>query len=276
MTVDSTVVPGLLLLALELLALAAVGYVVARVALGQTDDRMALAQGLVIGPALWGLIVNFLLHVLPGLVGAVAGWAVVLACGAALAWRTPSALRLRPRTVVGFLGATLGLFWVALASRQLLGIPDENIHVALASTIRGGQYPPVLSWTPELPLPYHHGVDLLVGLMTPPAGPGPRVHDRSAGRLRLDRIRPGYCNGSAAAWRQQCFCLDAAGSHHRRVDACLVRRSSGHIASPPANRGPRAGHSSLPERHLLAVGFVALDMARRGVAAEHTGSLRLS
>ena len=172
MTVDPTVLPGLLLLAGELLALATVGFIVARVALGQTDDRMALAQGMVIGLALWGLVVNFVLHVLPGLVGAVAGWAVVLACGAALAWRTPSALRLRPRTVVGFLGATLALFWVALASRQLLGIPDENIHVALASTIRGGQYPPVLSWTPELPLPYHHGVDLLVGLMTPPAGPG--------------------------------------------------------------------------------------------------------
>ena len=61
-TVDPTVIPGLLLLAAELLALAAVGYVVARVALRQTNDLLALAQGLVIGLALWGLIVNFLLH----------------------------------------------------------------------------------------------------------------------------------------------------------------------------------------------------------------------
>ena len=36
MTVDPTVIPGLLLLALELLALAAVGYVVARVGLRQS------------------------------------------------------------------------------------------------------------------------------------------------------------------------------------------------------------------------------------------------
>ena len=59
MALDPTVLPGLLLLTLELAALAAVGFVVARVALRQTDDRLALAQGLVIGPALWGLIVNF-------------------------------------------------------------------------------------------------------------------------------------------------------------------------------------------------------------------------
>lgn len=54
MTVDPTVVPGLLLFALELVALAAIGYVVARVALQQSDDLAALAQGLVIGPALGG------------------------------------------------------------------------------------------------------------------------------------------------------------------------------------------------------------------------------
>ena len=171
MTVDPAVVPGLLLLALELLALAAVGYVVARVALRQSDDLMALAQGLVIGLALWGLIVNFLLHLLPGLVGAVAGWAVVLACGAALAWRAPSALRLRPRTVVGFVTAALALFWVALASRQLLSIPDEDIHLAISATIRAGQFPPVLSWIPDMPLPYHYGADLLIGLLMPPVGP---------------------------------------------------------------------------------------------------------
>ena len=34
--------------------LAALGYLVARVALRQTDDRLALAQGLVIGPSIWG------------------------------------------------------------------------------------------------------------------------------------------------------------------------------------------------------------------------------
>lgn len=171
MTIDLTVIPGLLLLLLELLALAAVGYAVARVALRQTDDLMALAQGLIIGLALWGLIVNFVLHLFPGMAGAVAGWVVLLACGATLAWRAPEALRLPARTVVGFLATTVALLWVALASRQLLGIADENIHIALASTIRGGQYPPVLPWTPALPLPYHYGADLLIALLTPPSGP---------------------------------------------------------------------------------------------------------
>ena len=59
MIVDPAIVPGLLLLAAELAALAAVGYVVVRVALRQADARAALAQGLVVGPALWGLIVEF-------------------------------------------------------------------------------------------------------------------------------------------------------------------------------------------------------------------------
>lgn len=43
MTVDPGVVPGLLILVAELLALSMVGYVVARVALRQDDDRLALA-----------------------------------------------------------------------------------------------------------------------------------------------------------------------------------------------------------------------------------------
>ena len=93
MTADPLVVPGLLLLALEVAALAVVGFVVARVALGQGDEGMALAQGLVIGPALWGLIVSFVLHLLPGMAGAIAGWIIVVVLGAGLAWRAPQALR---------------------------------------------------------------------------------------------------------------------------------------------------------------------------------------
>ena len=51
MTVDPTVIPGFLILLLaELSALTAVGFVVVRVALRQSDDRMALAQGLVVVP----------------------------------------------------------------------------------------------------------------------------------------------------------------------------------------------------------------------------------
>lgn len=68
---DPTVVPGLLLLAAELLALAAVGYVVARVALRQANHRLALAGSLVIVPNHWGLIVTFIRHVRPALAQAV-------------------------------------------------------------------------------------------------------------------------------------------------------------------------------------------------------------
>ena len=171
MTIDPTVLPGLSLFALELLALAVIGYVVARIALGQDDDLMALAQGLVIGPALWGLIVNFVLHAVPGLAGALVGWAIVLLLGAGLAWRAPARLRIPPRTVMGFVGAALALVWIGLASRQLMGIPDDAIHTALPASIRAGAFPPELAWNPGVPLAYHYGADLLIGLLTPPIGP---------------------------------------------------------------------------------------------------------
>ena len=79
MTVDPAVIPGLLLLAAQLIVLAVVGFVVARVALRQDDDRVALAQGLVVGLALWGLIVNVVMHAVPGLAGAIVGWGITLA-----------------------------------------------------------------------------------------------------------------------------------------------------------------------------------------------------
>ena len=124
MTVNPEVLPGLLLLALELLTLAAVGYIVARVALRQTDDRLALAQGMVIGPALWGLTVNFLLRVLPWLPAAIAGWMVILALGSLSPFeRTRQTVSVPASTLAGFLAATLAVFWVALAARQMLGNP---------------------------------------------------------------------------------------------------------------------------------------------------------
>ena len=101
MTVDLTVVPGLLLAA-ELAALAAVGYVVVRVALRQTDDLMALAQGLVVGLALWGLIVNFVMYVVPGMAGTAAGWGIVLALVGDLVWPAPDPIRPPPRMVAVF------------------------------------------------------------------------------------------------------------------------------------------------------------------------------
>ena len=75
MTVDQTVLPGLAAPGSR-----AVGAGSRRFRagpsrfLGQTDDRMALAQGLAIGPAPCGTdLVNFLLHPLPGRAGALAG-----------------------------------------------------------------------------------------------------------------------------------------------------------------------------------------------------------
>ena len=171
MTVDPTVVPGLVLLSLELVALAAIGYVVARVALQQSDDLAALAQGLVIGLALWGLAVNFVMYLVPGRAGALIAWLAVLVLGVALAYRARSRLALSPRTLVGFAFAALIIFWGALAVRQTLLIPDYEAHLGLAASIQAGGFPPVLPWNPGQPAPYHYGVDLLIGLLTPPFGP---------------------------------------------------------------------------------------------------------
>ena len=171
MRVDPAVIPGLLLLVAELVALAAVGFVVVRVALRQTDDRMALAQGLVVGPALWGLIVNLVMYAVPGLAGVVVGWVVTLALGTGLAWRAPHLIRPGPRVVAGFAVAALALFWGALASRQLLTIPDVRTHLGLAASLRAGEFPPVLPWAPSISAPYHYGFDLLAGLLAPPVGP---------------------------------------------------------------------------------------------------------
>ncbi len=174
MLIDPSVIPGLLLLAGELIALAVAGFVVVRVVLGQTDDRLALAQGLVVGLALWGLIVNFVLYLWPGYGGALASWAVVAVFAAGLAWRGRERMRVNPRLAVGFGATFLVLFWIALASRQLLPIPDSTIHYGLIGVIRaGGPHPPGLSWNPGLAAPYHYGVDLLIGLLTPPFGPDP-------------------------------------------------------------------------------------------------------
>ena len=168
MTVDPVVVSGLLLVAAEFAALAAVGYVIVRAVLRQHDERMALAQGLVVGPALWGLIVNFGLYVAPGMAGAALGWGVILAIGAVVAWRARDRIRLRPRVVAGFIVALLALLWVATTTRHLLAIPDLPIHLGLAASIRAGGFPPELPWNPGMPLRYHHGPSLMVGLLTPP------------------------------------------------------------------------------------------------------------
>ena len=173
MTVDPDVLPGLVLLALELLALATAGFIIARVALRQRQAPLALAQGMVIGPALWGLIVNFVMFLVPGTAGAIAAWVVTMGVAGGLAFKEPSVLRLPTRTVAMFCGGALTLFWIALAGRQLLSLADTEIHLGLAASIRAGGFPPVLPWNPAQAAPYHYGVDMLVGLLAPPWGPDP-------------------------------------------------------------------------------------------------------
>ena len=122
--------------------------------------------------ALWGFILNIVLYAIPSLAGVLVAWGVTLAIGAGLAWRAPRPVRPRLRTTAGFVAAVLALFWVALASRQLLAIIDEYLHLGLAASIRtGGFHPPVFPWNPDLPTAYHYGANLLVGFLTPPVGP---------------------------------------------------------------------------------------------------------
>ena len=171
MTVDPTVIPGLLILVAEFSALAAVGYVISRAALQQENKSIAMAQGLVVGIAIWGLIVNFTLAIAPGLSGAAVGWVLFVAMGVGLAMRRPHVVRVRPRAAMAFAAVSLVLCWVALATRQLGSIPDPLIQLGLAASIRAGGFPPELPWGPGMQVSYHYGPSLLVGLLAPPAGP---------------------------------------------------------------------------------------------------------
>ena len=126
---------------------------------------------MVLGPTLFGLVTSFLLYLIPGMAGAAAGWTVTVATAVLLARRAPTALRASSRALFGVVVAALVLAWIALAGRQLLIIPDPSIHLGLAGAMRAGIHPPELPWNPGLSVPYHYGVDLLVALLMPPAGP---------------------------------------------------------------------------------------------------------
>ncbi len=172
MTFDPSVVPGLLLLALELLVLSALGYTVARLALRQSDDLVALAQGMLIGPALWGLIANFVLHLVPGRGGALVSWMALLALAIGLAWRSRRPFRPKLVNALGFAAVALVVFFAMLAARQLLSITDAETHLGLAAFTQEGGWPPILSFNPDQPLIYHYGADLIIGLLAPPIGVG--------------------------------------------------------------------------------------------------------
>ena len=190
MTVDPSVVTGLLFLLAEFVALAAVGYVIVRVALRETDNRVALAQGLVVGPAIWGVVVNFTMYAIPGLAGAVVGWIFVLALAAVLVWRTPKPVRPRLRMAAGFAIAALAVFLDCALPADKRGYLIYQFTWGCPASIRAGGFPPSLPWNPGTPAPYHYGVDML---------------SRVAGAA--DRTRPGLRDGADGL-----LCLDRASS----------------------------------------------------------------
>ena len=237
----------MLLLALELLALAAVGFVVARTALREGDDLAALAQGLVIGPALWGLAVSFMLRVAPGLAGAIVGWALILAIGVGLAWRSPGRLRVPRRRLAGFAGAALALFWVTLAARQLMKVPDPELHLGLAAYIRGrrlaadrfleSRLRPLLS-------PRRRRAGRAAGAAV---GTESCVHDRAARGLPVDQLRPRRDNRDPQprGLAQHAHAL-AVAAYRRRVDARRDRRKP-HPQYPAGSHSGRSTGSGVAQ-----------------------------
>ena len=159
-----------MLLGVELVALTTFGYIVNRVALQQTDERRALTHALIVGPSMWMLIVNLLLNIAPGRHGVLISWIAVLIISFVLVKRA-STLLPRTRTLAGFIGAFLILFWIMLAARQLMTIPDPGIHLGLSSYFQAGGWPPATPWNPDIRVHYHHGLDLLIGMLAPPMGP---------------------------------------------------------------------------------------------------------
>ena len=209
MTVDPSVIPGLLFLLAELVALAAIGYVIVRVALRETDDRVALAQGLVVGLAIWGVVVNLVMYALPGLPGAVAGWIFVLALAAVLTWRAREPIRPRLRIAAGFALAALAVFWIALASRQTwipsyTGSPgavrlDPRRRISTRAVLESGR---------ARPLPLRRRYVSRAAGAADRARPG--LHDGVDGRLCLDEPRPGGGHSPPAARLPHCAVLAIA------------------------------------------------------------------
>ena len=76
------------------------------------------------------------------------------------------------------------LVWVALANRQMWGIPDPPIHLGLPVSIRAGGFPPEFPWNPGVPAPYHYGADMLTGLRITASETGDvyyQVHEAAGG-----------------------------------------------------------------------------------------------
>ena len=203
MTIDGAVVPGLLFLLAELAALAGVGYVIVRAALRETDDRVALAQGLVVGPAIWGVVVNLVMYALPGMAGAVVGWIFVLALAAVLVWRTPKPIRPRLRMAARFRHRRL---WRSSGSRSPAARRCDNpgsvgLHLGMAASIREGGFPPEIPWNPWVRRPPYHYGSQPIAWATGAAVQAPiwRSSEEVLGVVYLDMPRPGRGHGDPAA-----------------------------------------------------------------------------
>ena len=99
--------------------------------------RIALAQGLVVGPAIWGVVVNLVMYALPGTRRSGRGLDIRAGAGrrprmARPETDSPPAARWRR----GSPSSALALFWLALASRQTLGEPAPWVYIGLAASNR--------------------------------------------------------------------------------------------------------------------------------------------
>ena len=259
MTIDPAVIPGLLLLAAELLALAAVGYVVARVALRQSDHRLALAQGLVIGPALWGLSVNFLLHLFPGMAGALAGWLLVFALTAGLIWRMPTPLTPRLRTVIA-LAATGSVLFSDCTGGSPASRYTRHPHSP-------GSICPHSVWTVAAFLPMGPGSTIHLPLWlrpaTRPSGPAygtqSRAYHRDSRCIHMERLCFGVTHRTDTPHWLDRYSLTRAVASHRGAWTLLIgSRPSRHPSDSSSNRSSRRRNTRVSYKYLLAASVLAL------------------
>ena len=301
MTVDPAVIPGLLLLAAEFAALAVVGFVVARVALRQDDDRVALAQGLVIGIALWGLITNFVLYAVPGLAGAAVGWGLTLILGTVLAWRARRAISLRPRVAAAFAGCLPGALLASARQPAVAGEPGPDASPGVGGVDPGGRI------SAGVALESGHGGALSprgrsAGRVADAAGwTRPGVRAGAAGRLRVDepgarggdgaaaaRVVEGRAGHRAAAADRRGLDVDEPGRRHSagsgpggaaggRDLARHWRISTGRPRGQPGALEPTALHDIWTPAFTVgyALAFVVLERAARPERLSWLGTLTL-
>ena len=270
MTVDPTILPGLLLLGLELAGLAAAGFVVARVALRQADDGIALAQGMVIGPALWGLLANFVLYLLPGRAGALASWVVLLALGTVLVWRAPGPVRPRLRSLGVFVAAALALFW-GHAGRPPTPADSRRSHPPGAVGLHPGRRLAAggfLDPRPAAPLSLWRGhADRAPDAAWRARSP---LHHRADRGVCVDRVGPRHSHAAAPAGRlDQRGGAGAAAAHPRRLDTPWLHHSAArHPADSRSDRLARGRPWLLARQRVLARGVPELANRVCGDAAE--------